>query len=462
MNTIRATILLLAFVGAIGACGHAIQRDNGSHPSVARSNQCPETSEADLLPWKTEDLPDNEECRQADSRIRQGAALLKDFNTVRICMLWDATPEQADRFIEQMDTFSGTRIEPPQRFFALESKDDLDALSQKAGCLPKEFVEEARADLQTRAELKENIDDSDEQPNKVVVYIAPKYGLGKSKKRHGPGTKWGKLDTHFGKGHYDMTTEVASTFVLPSSPTKAFSPEAVALMADASQDIDVFCWTRMPPHAQTTVVNDKLVPTKETQEDWARFIMHYVNKAAELCRRDDVTSTRNALYELGFATHAVQDLSAHQGRTNEEHSFESWWKKDPDKTDGAYQLGQDMTRLFWEKAMTDPLKACAAKFSTYKGGSVPYEEKEKLLGAERDHSLGTQLEYQISWLRYSSLHRKNGDAASVRWLTKEKLPTKCDTESCRVFIKLIFESKPLAPDERRNHCFERITSPTQP
>lgn len=428
-------------------------------PESNDATSCADPATLDTLPWKTEELFDIPKCLEADRRMRRGAALLTDFATVRECIYQKAAADQRDAVDEKLRQFYDGRTpgQPGkhQRFFYFNAT-RLAALIERNPCLPKEFADEARDALAMVTEFASVSTTEEGEPAKdeVALYLAPKLRF--ERDRHGPGTEW-LADSRFGaKGHFNLTRDTAKKMQQTNSDKRVFSDDAVDVMADASRDVDDFCWTHMPTHAQTAVHQKKLVPTDEAQRDWAEFVMFYVREAAKQCNDPKPDSTRHALYRLGFVLHAVQDLTAHQGRSNEEHSFNAFILfKDPDTAPGAYELGLDVTRRFLTRAVETELKSCISKFATFKGTRLSDQEKKAVLHAEHDLNPLTGLEYVFSAWDYPAL-KKNNAQASIRWITRQKLPETCATNECSALLDKLFASKPLASTEKRDHCLRRL------
>ncbi|HLZ34073.1 MAG TPA: transglutaminase-like domain-containing protein, partial [Nitrospira sp.] len=116
-------------------------------------------------------------------------------------------------------------------------------------------------------------------------------------------------------GHVELTTEVLKSF--------NFSSDAISVACDAAQDPDFYEWGHPYAHAQTGS-NDNDGTTNETQD---KAIGNYLNWLRDLINRiypAVADSPDHGLFFLGYALHGIQDLAAHQGVTNAQHSYESY------------------------------------------------------------------------------------------------------------------------------------------
>ena len=96
-------------------------------------------------------------------------------------------------------------------------------------------------------------------------------------------------------------------------------------------------------HAQTPNDDDG-DPTQSAEQAKAGTIDYLRNKLALL--RDELSrgNVSNALYLLGYVLHTFQDLAAHRGMTNFDHSFLSYKaSKNPDEDPGSISLANQWT-----------------------------------------------------------------------------------------------------------------------
>lgn len=128
----------------------------------------------------------------------------------------------------------------------------------------------------------------------------------------------GWLLGHIGKkGHYEITTMALKDFA--QNRKVQLSNAAVAIMSTGSQDADFYHWTNAAAHGQTP--NDdstgKLIsgPAAENFVEWTKS---YLRKAESNCQKGKF---REAIYLIGYALHAVQDLVFHDGMSNAEHAY---------------------------------------------------------------------------------------------------------------------------------------------
>lgn len=431
----------VAIFGALfgaGGCGGAAT-PSPSNGGATPERRCPSAAALASVPWESSQVGDDPVCLEADQRIRRGAALGADVALVLGCLTGSAK-DVADGLSNEVQEFVGNEDGTGRKGGGVLFEVNEESIANLPECLPSEFLDIVRGEIAASEDAK------------ATIYLSPAFGLRDT--RFSPGDVWGlPLSWIWGRGHREITDEVLKTIKRPGTTNRAFSEPAIGLLADASQDVDLFCWTHMPPHAQSALVDGMPEKTLEAQKQWAEFVMTYVQRAAQACQKPGQDNVRAALYHLGFALHSVQDLAAHQGRTNEEHAYDAIEKDglgDPDKTKGAFELGKDITGRFVNMALAGPLSHCAEAFANFSGRQPLPHEKNKLLGsAKRDWTLKTFFAYRKSRKQFVPIKDKPG--SRVRWLGADTLPKACDAAPCSTLVDLIFSTKPESSG-KKDHC----------
>lgn len=135
---------------------------------------------------------------------------------------------------------------------------------------------------------------------------------------------------HLGQaGHFEITGQALA------ADGAAWSARAVEIMTDAARDADFYEWGTPAAHAQTTNSEAGLIAeeTGPAQQALAQWLRGYLQRAAAACAQQQ---PRQALYLLGYALHAVQDLAFHEGITNAEHAYLDYVQKQRVDTDVRY------------------------------------------------------------------------------------------------------------------------------
>lgn len=219
---------------------------------------------------------------------------------------------------------------------------------------------------------------------------------------------------HLGKeGHYEITGRALNAMKRPGF---AWSPRAAEIMQDASRDADFYEWGNPAAHAQTrnSDADGKIIQKEaEAQKAFESWVRDYLGKARAACTAG---RTREALYLLGYALHALQDLVFHEGITNAEHSFRDF--VEGLKIDSRHRYDEKM-RLA-ERATVAALEhfaaglggqsaACWTHMAGWQGaGALDSSEKQAVLRiGKKDFTLGAYFEYEkLSRVVRSSLLSK--------------------------------------------------------
>lgn len=443
---IRRQLRNVALSSLVFLSGCAASPPPSSSGNAARAElTCPSAEALAAVPWDPSQLGSDPACLEADQRIRRGAALGSDVGLVLACLASSARDGERE-IPQEVEDFVGREDGQGQQGGGVLFEVDANSLNDlPQACLPKEFVDAARASIAA----------SDGE--RITIYLSPK--LGPRDTRFSPGNIWGlPLSLLWGKGHREITAIALKNVKQPGTANLAFSSAAKDLLLDASQDVDLFCWTHMAPHAQSKLAGGLPEETAIAQQNWSEFVMTYLQQVAHDCRQPGQENTQKALYRLGFVLHSVQDLAAHQGRTNEEHAYNAAIeKKDPDETPGAFDLGVDISQRFLNRALAGPLAHCTSAFAGFSGNTPWPFQKNRLLadlnGPEkkapnRDFTAGTYLAYKRSRAQFVPV--KENPKSRVRWFGTDTLPKTCDSAPCSTLLDLVFNAKPSAP---ANLCY---------
>jgi hypothetical protein len=239
------------------------------------------------------------------------------------------------------------------------------------------------------------------------------------------------------KGHYQVTTDVLGNH-MPTFNLR-FSQAAMYLVADASQDPDLFDWNTMEAHAQTAAdsAGRATVTIAAAQLAWVNFVAKYIELAATECGQaagqPDSDHVRRALYFTGYALHAIEDAAPHRGRTNPEHSFNAHMNANPDIDPGAIDLATEMAETFMRNVLTGRLKSCPTLFASYSGDQVAYSDKIRSFGKQLQLTPTAILDYLSSWKNFEPLDPY--PTAHIRWFGPSSPPRRCaDDPDCAALL----------------------------
>lgn len=240
----------------------------------------------------------------------------------------------------------------------------------------------------------------------------------------GPGTTFGGLHFSNTKGHIDASEAVLREL------SESFSDDARTIMADASQDADLFEWKVMAAHGQTMDDHGQPLDAEMSKSAWVAWLRTHVDWVASHCRAEPVA----AVYRFGYALHALEDVAPHKGRTNPEHSFNAHEGKNPDEEPDSYRLAIDMTTQFVRAQLSGRLADCVPVFRTVQGEKPSFSKKKIILGRERDFTVASLIDYRQSWALHESA-TKHG-ASPVRWFAAAHNVVSCDQDpACVVLLQ---------------------------
>lgn len=207
-------------------------------------------------------------------------------------------------------------------------------------------------------------------------------------------------------GHYQVTEDVAREF--------GFSRPAQLMLADAVMDPDFYAWNEPAAHAQTA--NDAQGKVSETEAQAIKHLYAWLDdKVAKIEQNLQAGHTREALYWLGYGLHAVEDLAAHQGVTNAQHSYLSASGQNPDLRPAALTEAHDYARRFlfalWDKLGDSRWKLLLHEQS----GLLSDREKDALIGHGWDLSIPALLVYKAMGELYQA--QPEARRSKIHWDT---------------------------------------------
>jgi hypothetical protein len=244
-------------------------------------------------------------------------------------------------------------------------------------------------------------------------------------------------------GHSDVTKNVLRQL--------KFMSEAQEIVADASQDPDFYGWKDDNSHAQTFANNDGTVRSgdeangriaKGEFRDWMRDKIRKINTH---CEEDQ---PNQALYLIGYALHAVQDLAAHNGRTAVEHSWNSNCSDaacgmqellpistqttdhskstasvkpkegDPDENPDNIRLAELYSQWFLQDVKSSLPDSCWLAMKTYDGSQFSFSDKKRLFNLEWQLSVAEILRYRD--FRYIYAKSSKDVKYEIRWNTDDR------------------------------------------
>jgi hypothetical protein len=205
-------------------------------------------------------------------------------------------------------------------------------------------------------------------------------------------------------GHYDVTKKVLHEVF-------KFTRDAQHIVSDASQDPDFYDWLSDAAHAQTPHENGRVKRPEDQKNgslaitDFSKWLSRLANETKSYCMRDD---PKGALFFLGYALHAVQDLAAHNGRTAAQHSWNSYCFKrdcggqspkegDPDEVEAHIELAGKYSEAYLLALLRSSGDSCWDRMKEFKGSSVRPSEKLKMLSFFHHKKLAG---WDLSWDEY--------------------------------------------------------------
>ena len=213
-------------------------------------------------------------------------------------------------------------------------------------------------------------------------------------------------------GHLEITAEALRQF--------GFHRNAIDVAADASQDPDFYDWHTPPAHAQTR--NDEEGRTIETPEQAQANCLRWIGRMKERLLAAADEDVRSGLFFLGYVLHSIQDLAAHKGITNAQHSYLSKLpgsQDDPDHKEENRQKAREYSNRFLE-ALRARQPRCFEKLLSYKGRVLPWDklmpgEKSRLLEKEGwDFTLPAYIEFRDLHKKYERI-KEDYPIASTLW-----------------------------------------------
>lgn len=219
-------------------------------------------------------------------------------------------------------------------------------------------------------------------------------------------------------GHSDITKAILE---------KDFSFRLIAqlIAGDAAQDPDFYDWKRDAAHAQTGAEADGRARDRAAAfADFVKWVSDLLKTVKAECAQG---RTQYALYWLGYALHAVQDLAAHNGRTFFEHAWNSYCDNpdcdstgrrpkdgDPDEDPASIERARQYTREFLKLTKDLVGLSCWIAMKHYTGDPVTTAEKTGSLDLRWDLTPASVRQYRQSRFVFAA-RRADGDYV-VRWI----------------------------------------------
>lgn len=148
------------------------------------------------------------------------------------------------------------------------------------------------------------------------------------------------------------------------------------ILGQTAQWPDWYRWHTTVPHAQTSDVRGVPRDPHKAAEDCSALLRYY--------RKKILTAAPNEqLVWLGFAVHLVQDLAAHEGRTDPEHAFHAvlFWQN-PDYLPSRIQAGGQFTERLLQRVLAEVDATTLRRWTTGKTlRLLTQQEAQALLGA---------------------------------------------------------------------------------
>jgi hypothetical protein len=367
----------IALAALTGACaGKAPEPVMGPPPEV-------------LFPWPAGlQAATDPECKAAEGAVREGFALEDDLWIAVLCISERLPPENMDAFVARLRQFrrdsTGFRTVPRER-------------------LP--------ANVRARA------------PDAPVVSVY----VSDEKRREMPALRphlfaggWRSICLPWTQeGHYQATDRAVLGL---NQFGFSFSDRARRLIADASQDPDLFDWDTMEAHSQSRLAGEAPQDRQAAMEKVQAFVSGHVHRAASACARGTDAGVQEALYFTGYALHAIQDLAPHRGRTNEEHAFNVYEEgRNPDAEPAALTLATDLTITALRRWLAEALRGCRDAFGRYDGPTLSYPDKLERFQLTRDFTIAAFRSYREGRRGFV----KEAPGSRVRWFGQVHTPRRC-------------------------------------
>jgi len=145
--------------------------------------------------------------------------------------------------------------------------------------------------------------------------------------------------------HYANTKEALQS-LFPSS--------VISFLAQASRLPDFTHFHDHRAHAQSR--NDKNGCLVDENQDYQDFLGYVVDLLKQMQTHLNQSHIGDALWNLGYILHALQDLAVHQGQSNAEHSYNNWVGKCPDTDMERAKLAIKISRVFVKEYLLGSLR----------------------------------------------------------------------------------------------------------
>lgn len=244
--------------------------------------------------------------------------------------------------------------------------------------------------------------DSTAKYSDLKTYLKKRKGMPDLKDTKFPSGGWlSAITGDNSPGHLEITTEILKSF--------GFSNDAVSVASDAAQDPDLYEWSNPRAHAQTD--NDSQGRTNETLDAAKSQYLNWVK--LRINNLFSSTSPSYGLFYLGYVLHGIQDLAAHQGVTNAQHSYESYIEHGIDKDCDHLASNRDVAKVYTARfleqlknrnsSVFNKLKTYSEGFSLF-GPKVSKSDKCKLLRKPGwDFSVQSYREYKDLAPKYDKI-----------------------------------------------------------
>jgi hypothetical protein len=373
------------------------------------------------FPWPRAHLPEHTDpgCKLVIERMNRGLGLEDDFHEASVCVLDLIEPSEVTAFTQRVQEHR-----KGSRFIRVER-----------ARVPAELVQEADASWigADRIGLYASLE------NQCRLDLEEEH-LGAGGWR-GLCIPWQELN-----GHYGVTRQAAEQLnaeLISAGKPRAFSDQAVRVVADAAQDPDIFQWDTMAAHGQTgECEKGEPITSESSQQCFVGWVQEHLRYARDACASGNLS---HSLYWLGFALHSVEDLASHRGRTNAEHAYNAYLEnKNPDELTASEQLAQHMALRFM-RATTGPggaVAACSGAFGRFDQAAVTYVDKVTTLKLTRDLTRKSIREYKDSRHAFQQLLQGSGGTPAtglrIRWFGSEhEPPAQCDGVCDELLVKAL-------------------------
>ena len=390
--------------------------------AVAAATKEPGSAKEVLFPWPASlPMSGDDPCKTSETRVLNGLALEDDVWQTVDCVVERliAKREMAklDQFMQNIRAFDGAtsnwvNVEanrvPPSLRPSLQSETPSIALFATAG--------------------QRRVHSLDRE-------LISTFGSGSIRGLCNP---WSRRKGH--AGHYEITGQVVTEL---ERAKFIISKAAREILADASQDPDLFAWDRMAAHGQTLGVSgaspEEVLKAKRNWSDWIAF---YVKMAEKYCADSDTSNHSRGIYFLGYAMHTMEDAMTHRGRTNPEHAYNASYEVSPDDDDNAVSTAVKFTADITSAALAGSTRSCVRPLQSEDSGPILLSTKLTTLNFKLTLTPASYLAYKSSAQQFAP--HASEPSARIRWFgPRDALPanTKCmNDKDCAALQELVLNA----------------------